>query len=185
MPKDPTIAEAKAHKRARSASRLPSSPMTLGNMRENGIRRLFVSCDCCHHSVELNVDDMPDDIEAPSIGPRMVCTRCGHVGADARPDRSELSTAAEGKAGAGATARGSAAGRRKSVLAALPLLGPCRRRDTRGSYCPPDMLPGSSDRHGCLASCVRLRATKRSDRHSGKGTVSDRASNRPVYVCSA
>jgi hypothetical protein len=90
MPKDPTIVEAKAHKRDRSASRLPSPPMTLGNMRENGVHSLFVSCAYCHHSVELNVDHMPDEVEVPSIGSRMVCTRCGHVGADARPDWSEL-----------------------------------------------------------------------------------------------
>jgi hypothetical protein len=55
---------------------------------------LFVACHCCLHSVELNVDHMPDDTEVPSIGPRIVCTRSGHVGADARPDWSELNRSA-------------------------------------------------------------------------------------------
>jgi hypothetical protein len=54
----------------------------------------------CHHSVELNVDGMPGEVELPSIGPRMVCTRRGHVGADARPDWSELSRSANREAGA-------------------------------------------------------------------------------------
>jgi hypothetical protein len=31
--------------------------MTIGNMRRNGIRRLFVACSCCHHQVEFNVDN--------------------------------------------------------------------------------------------------------------------------------
>jgi hypothetical protein len=60
MPKDPTVEEAEAHKRARPKARQTEPPMTLGNMRENGVHSLFVSCDCCHHSVELNVDHMPD-----------------------------------------------------------------------------------------------------------------------------
>jgi hypothetical protein len=73
MPKDPTIEEAKAHKRARPESRYHGPPMTLGNMRANGIRCLSVYCSCCHHQVTFNVDHMPDAVEVPSIGPRMVC----------------------------------------------------------------------------------------------------------------
>jgi hypothetical protein len=95
MPKDPTVEEAKAHKRARRNSRQTEPPMTLGNMRENSIRRLFVSCNCCHHSVELSVDHMPDEVEVPSIGPRLVCTRCGHVGADATAGLEQLNRAAK------------------------------------------------------------------------------------------
>ena len=91
-PEDPTIEEAKAFRgRSRPVSRNAGPPMTLGNMRANGVRSLFVSCACCHHSVEFNVDHMPEAIEVPSIGPRMVCSRCGFVGADARPNWSELS----------------------------------------------------------------------------------------------
>ena len=63
-PKDPTIEEAKAFRgRARPASRDTGPPMTLGNMRENGVRGLFVYCLSCHHSVEFNVDHMPDAVE--------------------------------------------------------------------------------------------------------------------------
>jgi hypothetical protein len=45
--------------------------MTLGNMRENGVRRLDVSCWICHHAA------VHDDVPVPWFGPRMVCTGCG------------------------------------------------------------------------------------------------------------
>jgi hypothetical protein len=61
-------------------------PMTLGNMRENGVRRLSVSCWICHHSAVVDVDGYADPVPVPAFGPRMVCTRCGIVGADARPN---------------------------------------------------------------------------------------------------
>jgi hypothetical protein len=54
--------------------------MTLDNMRANGVRSRFVYCTNCHHSVDINVDHMADAADVPSIGPRMVCTRCGMVG---------------------------------------------------------------------------------------------------------
>ena len=66
---------------------------TLGHYRHyHGIRSVLVHClNCrtCWHSARLNVDDLPDDIELRSLGPRMVCTQCGLVGADVRPDWSE------------------------------------------------------------------------------------------------
>jgi hypothetical protein len=54
--------------------------MTLGNMRENGVRRLDVSCQICHHAAVLDVEGYAYDV------PRMVCARCGIIGADARPN---------------------------------------------------------------------------------------------------
>ncbi len=55
----------------------PGDPMTLGNMRANGVR--------CHHRAILSADSWPDHVPVPSFGPRMVCTGCGIIGADARP----------------------------------------------------------------------------------------------------
>jgi hypothetical protein len=52
----------------------PIEPMTLRNMRELGVRSLDVSCRSCHH------------VAMPKFGPQMVCTGCGIVGADARPN---------------------------------------------------------------------------------------------------
>jgi hypothetical protein len=59
-------------------------PMTLGNMRANGVRSLDVCCRLCHHRAILSADPWHDDVPVPSFGPRMVCTRCGIIGADAR-----------------------------------------------------------------------------------------------------
>jgi hypothetical protein len=64
----------------------PSVPITLGNMRENGVRSLAVSSWLCHHGAVLAVDRWPDDVSVPASHPRMVCTGCGIVGADARPN---------------------------------------------------------------------------------------------------
>jgi hypothetical protein len=71
---------------ARSRFNDPIEQMTLGNMRANGVRSLFVSCWNCHHRAVLGADRRRDDVPVPTFGPRMVCTRCGIVGADARPN---------------------------------------------------------------------------------------------------
>jgi hypothetical protein len=34
----------------------------------------------------LSADSWPDHVPVPSFGPRMVCTRCGIICADARPN---------------------------------------------------------------------------------------------------
>jgi hypothetical protein len=50
------------------------------------VRSLSVSCWLCHHDAVLAVDRWPDDVPVPAFGPRMVCTGCGIVGADALPN---------------------------------------------------------------------------------------------------
>jgi hypothetical protein len=60
--------------------------MALGNMRANGVRSLAVSCWQCHHGAILSADRWSDDVPVPMFGPRMVCTKCGIIGADARPN---------------------------------------------------------------------------------------------------
>ena len=64
-------------------------PMTLGNMRQNGVRGLFVICSACGYHAEVNVDAWPDDVPVPSFGPRMPCTKCGKLGATAIPNWKE------------------------------------------------------------------------------------------------
>jgi hypothetical protein len=64
-------------------------PMDLTNMRQNGVRSLLVMCYGCRHEVILNVDNYPGDLLVREFGPRMVCTKCGMVGADVRPNWKE------------------------------------------------------------------------------------------------
>jgi hypothetical protein len=57
-------------------------PMTLGNIRANGVRTLAVwysGRGCGHHRV----------IDVPWFGPSMRCERCGHLGVDVGPNWQE------------------------------------------------------------------------------------------------
>ncbi len=62
-------------------------PMTLGNMRANGVRTLDAWClgQGCDHYRVLEVGGYADDVPVPWFGPRLRRERCGHLGADARP----------------------------------------------------------------------------------------------------
>jgi hypothetical protein len=64
----------------------PIEPITLGNMRELGVRSLAFRCHRCHHERTMNVDHLPGALTVPSFIPWMLCTSCGIVGADARPN---------------------------------------------------------------------------------------------------
>jgi hypothetical protein len=65
--------------------------MTLGNMRKQNVRSLWVRCGAigCHHDAVIDVSEFPDDTTVPSFGQRMVCTVCGAIGADTRPNWNE------------------------------------------------------------------------------------------------
>jgi hypothetical protein len=52
--------------------------MDLANMRQNGVRALYVNCIDCHHDADVNVDDQPDHITVPSFAARMRCSQCGN-----------------------------------------------------------------------------------------------------------
>jgi hypothetical protein len=70
----------------RSSVTFPS--VTLGHIRGHGCRDPLVYCAAmnCSHRGTLNADRWPDDTPIRPLGKRMVCTRCGHIGADVRPD---------------------------------------------------------------------------------------------------
>lgn len=67
------------------------SPMTLGNMRANGVRTIAAYCQRvgCHHAAMVDVPILSDVIEVPAIGSRLRCTACGRLGAESRPNWSE------------------------------------------------------------------------------------------------
>jgi hypothetical protein len=48
-------------------------PMTLANMRENGVRSLAISCGAirCNHCAVMDMNGFPDDVTVPSFGPRL------------------------------------------------------------------------------------------------------------------
>jgi hypothetical protein len=63
-------------------------PVTLGHMRSQGCRDLLVYCNSgrCNYSTIMNVGHLPDDTPIKSLGDGVVCSRCGHVGADVLPN---------------------------------------------------------------------------------------------------
>ena len=63
-------------------------PVTMDRIRDHGCRDLLVYCNSgrCHHSATMNGDHLADDAVIRALGPKMVCTHCGHIGADVRPD---------------------------------------------------------------------------------------------------
>jgi hypothetical protein len=65
---------------------LPPSSLNPGR---SGRARGALACWLFHHGAMLAVDRWFDDAPVPSFGPRMVCTGCGIVGADARPNWTE------------------------------------------------------------------------------------------------
>ena len=58
-------------------ARYRGPPMTLANMRAQGVRSLWVVCELCHHDAVVNVDAYGDAVPVPAFAPRMVCTSCG------------------------------------------------------------------------------------------------------------
>jgi hypothetical protein len=60
-------------RRARDHDGRPVEPMTLANMRENGVRSITATCETCQHEAILGVDHWPGDM--PACGGREIATR--------------------------------------------------------------------------------------------------------------
>ena len=69
----------------------PGPPMTLGNMRRQGVHHLIAYCpnDTCRHHTAISVDHYADAIEVPSFGLRMKYSKCGGKRVDVRPNWKE------------------------------------------------------------------------------------------------
>jgi hypothetical protein len=63
-------------------------PVTLAHIRRHGCRCLLIYCESvwCNHSATLNADRLPDETPVRALCGRMICTACGLIGADVRPD---------------------------------------------------------------------------------------------------
>jgi hypothetical protein len=66
--------------------------MTLGSLRQLGVRGLIVACldPSCRHETTKGVDDYSDEVEVPSFIARMVCSKCGGNRVDVRPNWKEM-----------------------------------------------------------------------------------------------
>jgi hypothetical protein len=74
---------------------LAGPALTLGNMRELGVRNLIASClnDACRQVALIDVSAYPAETEVPSFRPRVVCAKCGRGNKiDVRPNWKEQST---------------------------------------------------------------------------------------------
>ena len=56
----------------------PGPPMTLANMRLNGVRAVTATCEACGPAqADVNVDALPETITVPEAGQRLRCSQCG------------------------------------------------------------------------------------------------------------
>jgi hypothetical protein len=54
----------------------PGPPMTLANMRMNGVRAVIATCEACGHTADVNVDALPERVTVPEAGRGL---RCSHL----------------------------------------------------------------------------------------------------------
>jgi hypothetical protein len=76
----------------RRPERYRGPPTTLGDIRSHGVRHLLIYCTeglYCHHRTVIEADRWPDDTVLLDLDRRAVCTKCGIIGADVRPNWSE------------------------------------------------------------------------------------------------
>jgi hypothetical protein len=62
----------------------PGPPMSLANMRANGVRAV-ASCESCNHSADVIVDDLPEAAYVPHVGKRLRCSACNGKQINTRP----------------------------------------------------------------------------------------------------
>jgi hypothetical protein len=69
----------------------PGPPMTLANMRRQGVRGLNAVCldPGCRHELIFSADDYPGDTELSWFKSRMVCAKCGGKRLDVQPNWKE------------------------------------------------------------------------------------------------
>jgi len=72
---------------ARAAATKPR--LVIKNGSNAVLFKCFADCEACHRDAVFNVAAYRDSVPVPAFGPRMVCTRCGMIGADARPNWAE------------------------------------------------------------------------------------------------
>jgi hypothetical protein len=70
---------------ARARGKNFGPPMTLANMRKNGVRAVIARCEACGHAADVNVDALAETIVVPEVGRRLRCSGCGGKRIETRP----------------------------------------------------------------------------------------------------
>jgi hypothetical protein len=88
-----SVSDLRARLQAGAPTPYRGPPVTLGHLRSHGCRRLLIFCSTglCHHSAVVDADRWPHDTAIRDLCPRAVCTQCGLIGADVRPNWQERS----------------------------------------------------------------------------------------------
>jgi hypothetical protein len=61
-------------------------PMTLANMRRNGVHAVIARCEACGHAADVNgVDGLAETMVVPEVGWRLRCSQCGGKTISTRP----------------------------------------------------------------------------------------------------
>ena len=54
-------------------------PMSLANMRQNGVRAVIATCETCGHVADVNVNALAETVTVPEVGRRFRCGQCGGI----------------------------------------------------------------------------------------------------------
>jgi len=73
-------------RRARDQDGQIIRPMTLANMREQGVRSILATCEACQHEAVLEADQWPAEMPVPDIGLKLRCSACGGQEIATRPN---------------------------------------------------------------------------------------------------
>ena len=76
-------------RRARDRDGKVIEPMTLANMRENGVHSVVATCAKCRHEGVLDVQRWPADTPVPDVGLKLRCSACGGRDVETRPNWSD------------------------------------------------------------------------------------------------
>jgi hypothetical protein len=60
-------------------------PMSLANMRANGVRAVTAQCEACNHQADVSVDTLPENVHVPQVARRLRCSQCGGEQINTRP----------------------------------------------------------------------------------------------------
>jgi hypothetical protein len=60
-------------------------PMTLANMRLNGVRAVTATCEAYNHSADVNVDALPGSVHVTQVSRRLRSIQCGGKQINTRP----------------------------------------------------------------------------------------------------